>query len=72
MKEFESLPDPTYDFGVICPLAPEKSTYYLVATLVPSFLLDLFDSCRERGQPTNMDRVRISARSDQGLGSYGP
>ena len=39
LNEFELLPDPTADFGVICPWAPEKSTYYLVATLAPSFLI---------------------------------
>ena len=39
LNEFEFLQDPTTDFGVICHGAPEKSTYYLVATLEPSFLI---------------------------------
>ena len=39
LNEFEFLPDPTTDFGVICSCASEKSTYYLVATLAPSFLI---------------------------------
>ena len=39
LNEFEFRPDPSTDYGFICPLAPEQSTYNLVATLAPSFLI---------------------------------
>ena len=39
LNEFEFLPNPTTDYGVICPSASEKWTYNLVAIVFPSFLI---------------------------------
>ena len=38
LDEFELLPDPTTDRSNL-PLSAKQSTYYLVATLAPSFLI---------------------------------
>ena len=39
LNAFEFRPHPTTDYGVSCPLASEKSMFYAVSTLVPSFLI---------------------------------
>ena len=39
MLEFKFRQDLTTDYGIICPWASEKSTYNLVATLTPLFLV---------------------------------
>ena len=39
LDEFEFQSDSIYDCRVSCPLVSEKSTYKLVSTLVPSFLI---------------------------------
>ena len=39
LNEFKFLPDPTIDYGVICSWMSEQSTYNLVSTLEPSFLI---------------------------------
>ena len=52
LNEFEFLPDPTIDYGYICPSTFEKFIYNLVATLVPSFLIgsSSFLQVTKRGQ----------------------
>ena len=45
MDEFELMTDPTTDRSYL-PLSTKKSTYYLVATLAPSFLIAYFYSFR--------------------------
>ena len=49
LDEFDFRPVPTTHCIIICPLVSGKSTKTLVATLVPSFLLNLFYSCNEDG-----------------------
>ena len=44
LDEFEFRQDPTTDYGVSCPSASEKSMYYVVKILAPSF--NLLHSCR--------------------------
>ena len=39
LHEFEFQADPTTNWGITCPLAPEKSMYNVVNTLAPSFLI---------------------------------
>ena len=63
LNEFGFLSDPTTDFGVICPWAPKKSTYYLVATLAPSFLigsssfLKVTRTTDKSGQSSNFSQI---------------
>ena len=40
LDEFEFRRDPTTDYGVSCPWASEKSMYFVVNTLAPSFLIE--------------------------------
>ena len=40
LDEFEFRQDPTTDYGVSCPWVSEKSMYYVVNTLAPSFFIE--------------------------------
>ena len=64
LNEFEFLPDSTTDFGVICPWA-QKSTYYLVATLAPSFLIGSSSFFR-------VSRKTIKFGQNSNFGQIGP
>ena len=73
LNEFEFPPDPTGDLGVIYPWAPGKSTYYLVATLAPSFLIGsssfllVTRTTNKSGQSLNFYRIRPRAAELQPL-----
>ena len=46
LNEYKFRPNPIADYGIVCPCASENSKYEVVATLAPSFLLDLLHSRR--------------------------
>ena len=63
LDEFEFLPDPTTDQCDLL-LSAKKSTYYLVATLAPSFLIRSFSFFQVSRTTIKSDQSSNLGRSD--------
>ena len=68
LDEFEFLPDPTTDQSDLL-LSAQKSTYYLEATLAPSFLIRSSSFFQVSRTTIQSDQSSNLVRSDQGLQS---
>ena len=65
LDEFEFRQDFTIDYGVSCPWVSEKSMYYVVNTLAPSFLIESSSFMQVR-------RTTIISRTSSKLGTILP
>ena len=65
LDELKFQPDTTTDSRVICPWASEKSMYFVVNTLAPSFLIGSSLYLQVR-------RTTIISRTSSNFGQIGP